>query len=384
MSKKLLLIVNEDRFFLSHRRRIAEKAAQNGWDVTIVTKDTGLKREIEKLGHRYIELPINPTGMNPKDELTLLKFLTKLLKDNPDAIIHLVGLKNMLWGGIASRIAGSKGVLFAVSGLGTLFGENKSLIISKSIQSFLKIGMRRKNVAVIFQNHDDERLFLKNKIADKCFRFFIKGSGVDLKKYRPQELERKGPLKIIFTARMLREKGVEDLVAAAEILRSEYEGKIEFLLCGDLSSNPNALTKEEMEEMTDGRYIKWLGHRNDIPELLASSDIMCFPSFYREGVPKSLIEASACGLPLVTTDSVGCRDTVINKKNGYLVNPHSPGEIAKALRKLINNPEKRRKMGIKSREIAEREYDVEAVATKHLEIYNLLHIFNKSKKNEKK
>ena len=241
----------------------------------------------------------------------------------------------------------------------------------------LKVGMRRKNAAVIFQNHDDEKLFQTNGIANNCFRFFIKGSGVDLTKYSPGEFNNAFPLKIIFTGRMLKEKGVEDFVAAAEILRSEYEDKLQFLLCGDLSNNPNALTREEVESMADGKYIKWLGHRNDIPQLLAQSDIMCFPSFYREGVPKSLIEASACGLPLVTTDSVGCRDTVDNKKNGYIVNPHSPGEIANALRKIINNPQKRKKMGEKSRRIAVHDYNVEGVAAKHLEIYNLLYVFDK-------
>lgn len=375
--KKVIIVINEDSFFLSHRKRIAEKATQNGWDVTIVTKDTGHRQDIERMGYKYIELPINPTGMNIREELKTMEFLRRLFSKNKDSVIHLVGLKNMLWGGLASRLAKPKGVLYAVSGLGTLFGENKSHLVSSIIQYLLKVGMHRKNVAVIFQNHDDEKLFQDSGIANKCFRFFIKGSGVDLKKYIPSSDKDNDPLKIIFTARMLREKGVEDLVAAAEILRPECEGKIEFLLCGGLSANPNALTKEDMESMTDQSYIKWLGHRTDVPQLLAKSDIMCFPSFYREGVPKSLIEASACGLPLITTDSVGCRDTVINKKNGYIVNPHSPGELAKALRKLIYNPQKRKKMGDVSRQIAEKEYDVEAVAAKHLEIYNLLYVFNK-------
>lgn len=379
MKKKLLLIINEDRFFLSHRTHIALLAKEKGWDVTLVTKDTGRKKEIEDMGFKYLELPINPTGMNPKDEYKLLKFFIQLFKENPEAIIHLVGLKNMMWGGLAAKMIKTKGVLFAVSGLGTLFGEDKSEILSRAIQQVLKIGMNRKNAAVIFQNHDDEKLFMQNGIVKKCFRFFIKGSGVDLAKYVPDHANENEKLKIIFTARMLREKGVEDLVAAAEILRPEYEDRVEFLLCGDLSTNPTAMTREDLESLSDGSYIKWLGYREDIPELLAKSDIMCFPSFYREGVPKSLIEASACGLPIVTTDSVGCRDTVINKKNGFLVHAHSPGEIAKALRILINNPEKRRKMGIKSREIAEQEYDVNAVAKKHLEIYNLLNIYKESR-----
>lgn len=372
MTKKLLLIINEDRFFLSHRPQIAKLALSKNWDVTVVTKDTGKRRLIEEMGLKYLELPINPTGMNPADEFKTLRFLHSLLRNNKDAVVHLVGLKNMLWGGIAARLTRSKGVVFAVSGLGTLFGEKSSGFVSKMIQRLLKAGMKRKNVAVIFQNHDDEKLFKENGMIGKCHKFFIKGSGVDLREYSYSEPSDSSPLKIIFTARMLKEKGVEDLVAAAELLRSDYEGKIEFLLCGDLSSNPNALKIDDMKRLTDGSYIKWLGHRNDICRLLKESHIVCFPSYYREGVPKSLIEASAIGRPIVTTNSVGCRDTVVDGENGFIVPPHSPEEIAKALKKLIEDPALRERMGRKSREIAERDYDVNEVAAIHLNIYNLL------------
>lgn len=132
------------------------------------------------------------------------------------------------------------------------------------------------------------------------------------------------------------------------------------------------LEREEIESRTDGRYIKWLGHCDNVAERLARADIMCFPSYYREGVPKSLLEASAAGLPIVTTDSVGCRDTVEEGRNGFLVRPHSPRQIADALEKLINDPALRQRMGQYSRQKAEREYDVETVARKHLSIYESL------------
>lgn len=375
MPKRLFLVINEDRFFLSHRTRIAEKASDDGWEVILVTKDTGKRHEIEAMGFKYLELPINPTGMNPADEFKTFRFLYSLFKKDRNAIVHLVGLKNMLWGGLAARMAKSKGVVFAVSGLGTLFGENGSGSMANAIQRVLKIGMSKKNVAVIFQNHDDEELFKKNNLLGASHLFFIKGSGVDLEEYNytePSEIE---PLKIIFTARMLKEKGVVDLVKAAEILRKEYEGKIEFWLCGDISSNPNAISANDLNKLCDGKYIKWLGHRDDVCQLLKESHIVCFPSYYREGVPKSLIEASAIGRPIVTTDSVGCRDTVENGVNGFIVKPHSPEEIASALKKLIDNPELRKNMGLKSWEKAEREYDVNEVASTHLRIYNLLNQF---------
>jgi glycosyltransferase involved in cell wall biosynthesis len=370
--KKLLLVINEDRFFLSHRTRVAENAKKNGWDVTLVTKDTGKRDVIEKMGFRFLELPVNPTGMNPREEMKTLKFLYKLYKENPDAVIHQVGLKNMLWGGLASRLTKTKGVVYAVSGLGTLFGESKRGLVSRTICRFLKFAMNKNKVTVIFQNHDDEDLFIKYKLVKKQKIVFIKGSGVDLDEYGFTPAPDNSVIKIIFTARMLREKGVIDLVEAAEILRPEYEGRITFLLCGGLSANPSALKKEEIEALADGKYIQWLGHCNNVADLLKESDIMCFPSYYREGVPRSLIEASSIGRPIVTTDSVGCRDTVVDGVNGFIVPKHSPEKIAEALKKLIDDKTLRERMGKESRKIAEKDYDVNRVADIHLKIYECL------------
>lgn len=370
--KELLLVINEDRFFLSHRVRVAEEAARNGWDVILVTKDTGCKGKITDMGFKFIDLPVNPTGMKLSDERKTLKFLYRLYKKHPDAIIHHVGLKNMLWGGIASRFTRTRGVVYAVSGLGTLFGENRSAMVTRILLKALKFAMNKRNVAIIFQNHDDEAMFIENGVVKPEKINFIKGSGVDLDEYRFSEIPLSEPLIIIFTARMLKEKGLEDVVAAAELMRSEYEGKIEFWLCGGLSDNPSAIKEDELNALVDGKYIKWLGHREDVPELLKKSAVICYPSYYREGVPKSLIEASAVGRPIVTTDSVGCRDTVEDGVNGFLVAPHNPAQIAEKLRKLIDDPGLMKKMGKASREIAERDYDVNAVARRHIEIYEKL------------
>lgn len=370
--KELILVINEDRFFLSHRTRIAVNAARHGWNVTLVTKDTGCRAEIEKMGFNYIELPINPTGMNLMDEFKTFRFLHKLYRKHPDAIIHHVGLKNMLWGGIASRLTNTRGVVYAISGLGTLFGEQNYGKLSFAIQKMLKFAMKKENIIAIFQNHDDEELFVNNKLVDSSKIYYIKGSGVDMTEYGFTPLPSSEPLVIIFTARMLKEKGVLDLIEAAELLRQDYEGKIEFWLCGGLSDNPSGVKEDEIRSKIDGSYIKWLGHRTDIRELLMQSSIMCFPSYYREGVPKSLIEASAIGRPIVTTDSVGCRDTVEVGRNGMIVSPHSPEQLAQSLRYLIDNPELREKMGVESRKIAERDYDVNDVASRHLEIYDKL------------
>ncbi len=179
-------------------------------------------------------------------------------------------------------------------------------------------------------------------------------------------------LHIIFTARMVREKGTLVLADAAELLRDDYHDKIDFWLCGRLSTTPNSLTEIELRSRCDGSYIQWLGFRTDIIDLLRRASIVAFPSWYREGVPRSLIEACAIGRPIVTTDSIGCRDTVVDGFNGYLVPVRDSVALADKLRILIDNPDMRRQMGANSRIIAERDFSIETVVNKHLEIYRRL------------
>lgn len=183
MQNKLFLIVNEDRFFLSHRKDIAMSAKRQGYDVSIVCKDTGQKQEILALGLKVIDLPINPTGENIFEELKTFNFLYKLYKKEKPAIVHHVGLKNILWGGLAAKFTKVHGVVNAVSGLGTLFTGNKLTLKTDTILRILRFSNYRRNIITIFQNHEDESLFFKYKIANKENSVFIKGSGIDLTEY---------------------------------------------------------------------------------------------------------------------------------------------------------------------------------------------------------
>jgi glycosyltransferase involved in cell wall biosynthesis len=144
------------------------------------------------------------------------------------------------------------------------------------------------------------------------------------------------------------------------------------MLCGDIDNNPQSLSKVELESITDGEYIKWLGHRTDVRELLEQSHIFAFPSYYREGLPKSLIEACAVGRPIVTTDSIGCRDCVIDGYNGFLIPVKDSITLAEKLEILINDKKLRVNMGLNSRKLAEKDFSINNVIQKHLVIYNKL------------
>lgn len=367
---KLLMIVNEDRFFLSHRKDIAVAAQKAGWEVTIVCKDTGQRKDIEALGLKMIDLPINPTGTNILQEIKTCKFLYTFYKKNRDAVVHHVGLKNILWGGLAARLAKVRGVVNAVSGLGVIFSGEKMGVMARGILEILKFSHRRKGVKVIFQNQEDKNLFLGHKIVNENQCEFIKGSGVDLNVFNYVPEQESDKLKVVFSARMVKEKGIIELIEAAEKLRKDYENKLEFWLCGRLADNADAISKEDLEGLCDGKYIQWLDFQKDMKGVLERSHIMAFPSYYREGVPKSLIDACAVGRPIVTTNSIGCKDVVDDGVNGFLVPIKDSQALAEKLRILIEDKSLRERMGKAAREKAEREFSLGIVVNRHLEIYS--------------
>ena len=371
MKKKLFIVVNQDWFFLSHRLPIGMAAKEAGYDVTIVSEDTGVSDKIREAGLKTINLPINKAGTNIKDEIKTFFFLYKLFRREKPDIVHLVGLKTMLWGSLACRLAGVKAMVSAVCGLGVLFDEEHAhSFMTRSILKVLRLTHKKKRLAVIFQNNDDKAIFLNAKIMKEEQCAFTNGSGINLQNYDYTPEPTDGLIKIIFTARMVEDKGTLVLIDAAKKLESEYKGKVQFLLCGGLDTNPNGITKEMLESRCDGEYIQWLGHRKDVLELLKQSHIMAFPSWYREGLPKSVIEAEAIGRPVVTTDSVGCRDTVVDGKNGYMIPIKDSDALAMALKKLIDNPELRQTMGKNAREFAVKRFDIKDVVKVHMDVYD--------------
>ena len=369
---KLFIIVNVDWFFLSHRLPVAMAAQKAGWDVTVVTADTGKLKDISAKGLKVIDLPMSRSGMNILQEFGTLRFLLMLYKREKPDVVHHVGMKTILWGTLAAKFAKVKGVVNAVSGLGGFFAEDNKSMLAKVMPKVLRYSHHGHNLLVIFQNHEDEAMYVKKDIISKGQARYIKGSGVDLNEfcYTPEPASEK--VNVILTARMIVEKGVFLLTEAAERLRRECEDKTEFWLVGGLDDHPGAITKEQLDAACDDNYIKWLGYRTDVKELLQQSHIVAFPSYYMEGLPKSLIEATAIGRPIITTKSIGCKDTVDDGVNGFLIAPKEVEPLVEKLRILIDDAVLRQKMGKASREKAEREFSLDVVIEKHLSIYQEL------------
>lgn len=373
-NKTLLIIVNEDQYFVSHRMKVGEGAVAEGWRVIVAAAPkSGCEEEIRSKGMEFYPLPIDGDGIGLKTQWGTLIRLISLMKQHRDAVAHFVGMKMLLVGNVAKRLARHRGgVVNAVCGMGHMF-RDPDRFMPRLLLLLLRMVWQRNNIVTIVQNHDDEALLKQRKVIRDSEVEYIKGSGVILDNYysgkRPV-LTPEGKIRVIFTGRLLRSKGVADFISAAEILRPKWENKAEFLICGGVSTNADSMTPEEMERATDGTYLIWAGNRRDVAILLSESRIMAFPGYYREGVPLSLIEASAAGLPIVTCNSVGCRDTIDG--NGIMVEPRHPEQVAEAIERLLNNPDECERMGLRSRELAERDYDIRKVVEKHLSIYNSL------------
>lgn len=370
---KLFIIVNVDTFFLSHRKDIALRAKKVGYDVTVIAKDTGKGDYIKSIGLRFINLPINKAGTNLKEELKTFRFLLNLYRREKPDIVHHVGLKVVLWGGLAAKLLKVNGVVNAISGLGILFSdERKDSFMTKQIIRLYRFSHHRNKLIDIFQNNEDKALFLSNRILTDSQCAMTNGSGVNLNEFNFTEEPESPPIKVIFTARMVEDKGVLILIEAAKLLEKQYKNKVEFLLCGGLDSNPEGIKESTLRHLCDGKYIKWLGLRNDVLQLLKDSHIVAFPSWYREGIPRSLIEATAIGRPIVTTRSIGCKETVTDGYNGFLIPIKDSKTLAEKLKLLIEDGELRKKLGINSRKVAEEKFSIEDVIQTHLSIYKQL------------
>lgn len=373
MKNKLLFVVNVDWFFISHRLIIAEEAMKKGFEVLVACEDTGRSHEIINKGIGFINLPFSRSGTNPLSELsTLIKFYKIYNEIKPD-IVHHITLKPVIYGTLISRLFKVKGIVNAVSGLGYNFTADRKGLVQKIMIRLLRIGFKRNNLTIIFQNDDDKKAFYDlGIISDSNFILKIKGSGADLVKFLHSPLPSFNMIKILFPARMLWDKGVKELRIASEILKEKYEDRIQILLSGMTDDgNKAGVPPSFLEDWQDGKFVKWIGYQKDMVKVYQDSHIVVLPS-YREGMPKTLIEACAIGRALVTTDAVGCKECVDEGINGLKVPIYSTDKLAEAIEKLILNQELIQKMGQNSRKKAEKEFNVLGVIDKHLDIYRSL------------
>ena len=367
---KILYIVNEPWFFLSHRLPIALAAQEQGYTIHVATRDGAAVQEIIGNGFIHHELSLSRNGSSVLSELTSLLDIWKLINKVKPDVLHLVTIKPVLYGGIASRFTSVKNVVAAVSGLGTLFlAEGAKAEVKRKVGIGLyRLALRSNNTTVILQNPDDKQLLINLKAIKAEQTILIRGSGIDLSTFQafPENLT-DTPV-VTFAARLLFDKGLAEYVDAIKLLNKK--GVIaHYQIVGDLDlGNNTSATEQNIEEWKCIPNLVVLGYQKDMSTVFRSSNIVVLPS-YREGLPKVLIEAAACGRSVITTDVPGCRDAIEANKTGLLVPVKSSNALADAIEKLIKDSKLRVEMGIAGRQLAEREFAIEKVIEQHLSIY---------------
>lgn len=356
---------NTSWYLYNFRKNTILSLLSEGYQVIAIAPQDEYSNKLEELGARFIHIDIDQGGTNPVNDLkTLFGFKRIFSQNNIDVVLNFTP-KNNIYGTIAAAMHGVK-VINNVAGLGVLF-INES--ITSKIARFLYKFSQRYADKIFFQNEEDRTLFLDNHMARKEKMDRLPGSGADLSRFTLSPSADDGVTRFLLIARMLYDKGVGHYVEAARALKSQYGERVEFQLLGFIGvNNPTAITGVEMQAWVDEGIVNYLGVSDRVEQDIAKVDCMVLPSFYREGVPKSLLEAGAMGKPIVTTDNVGCRETVDVGVNGYLCELRSTKSLIEKLELMIQmTHEQRLEMGRQSRLKIEREFDEQIVINKYLD-----------------
>jgi glycosyltransferase involved in cell wall biosynthesis len=367
---RLLFVINDLAFLVSHRLPVARAALEAGYEVHIAApEDLAYERSLARAGFHLHRSRMHRHRVNPLSEARNVWEIYRTYRNLKPDIAHLVTIKPVLYGGIAARLAQVPSVVSAISGLGYVFvGKNlKSRIIGLLAKSLYRFALGHRVQKVIFQNDDDRATIQALGVNLSGKAEMIRGSGVDLNAFKPTP-EPDGPLTVLVPSRLLRDKGITEFVEAARILKDEGT-TARFALVGDApEGNPDSIPQQQLDAWKAEAAVEFWGFRSDMPDVFAQAHIVVLPS-YREGFPKALIEAAACGRAVVTTDTPGCRDAIVEGKTGRLVPVRDGPALAAAMRGLIDDGDTRRNMGIAGRDLAERKFSIEHVTHRHLEIY---------------
>jgi glycosyltransferase involved in cell wall biosynthesis len=370
---KILLFANTDWYLYNFRRSLAGALREAGHDVLLVSPPGPYGEKLRSLGFRWEPAPMQRESLNPIRELALLIWLWRLARAEEPDLVHGFTIKCAIYGAAIARLTGTARVS-AVAGMGYVFisNEAKARLLRPFVRLLLRLVLSGQRARLILQNPDDVEFFNRARLVPLEQIRLIAGSGVDCGRFLPPSEPASdnddAPRKIVLAARMLWDKGIGEFVEAARILHNEKRS-LRFCLAGDPDpGNPAAIPEQKLRDWKSEGSIEWLGHVDDMPQLLANADIVVLPS-YREGLPKSLIEAAACARPLIATDVPGCREVITDGVDGLLVPARDAAALARAIARLLDDPELARKLGAAAHEKALAEFDERRVIERTLAVY---------------
>lgn len=366
----LLFIVTEDWYFVSHRLDLARAAAEAGYAVHVACRAGDAAQIIRDADIIVHPLSWRRSDKGPRSLLGAREIYRLLRRLKPD-IVHNVALKPIVLASLASRLAGIKRVVNAVAGLGYAFTASspRARVVRWLVVSAMRLGADRPGATYLFQNSDDKVALRQAGAIRHADTVVIRGAGIDVDAYQPAPEPAEGPFTITVVSRMLAIKGIADVVAASKMLSERGFDHRLLLVGGPDADNASSISREQLEEWAKEPCIDWLGARDDIPAIWAQSHLAILASHGGEGLPKSLLEAAACGRAMIATDVPGNREVAIAGENALLVPPRDPAAIAQAVRALATDSHTRRAYAIKSRVIAETEFSAKKVCANILALY---------------
>lgn len=373
---KVVLFANTDWYLYNFRRSLALALQAQGYELLLISPPGPYGEKLRALGLRWEPVPMDRRSLNPLREARLLWWLLALFRKERPALVHGFTIKCAVYGSLAARLARVPARVNAVAGMGYVFTSNdtKARLLRPLVRALMHAALEGRNARLILQNPDDVALFERAGLVDRARIRLIPGSGVDCSRFTASGVvrDRARRLRVLLAARLLWDKGVAEFVAAARRLRGEGRA-IQFLLAGDPDpGNPAAVPEADARAWQAEGVIEWLGHVDDMPALLASVDMVVLPSYYGEGLPKTLIEAAACGLPLVTTDVPGCREVVTDGVDGLRVPPRDAQALAQAIARLHDDPALGARLGAAARVKALAQFDERIVIADTLAVYREL------------
>ena len=368
MKKIICFVYNTSQYLYKFRLMLMLDLINQGFHVVALAPEDRYSNNIIDAGIDYYPIKIT-NKYNPIADLSIVFHLYRLYKKLGPVIIHHYTIKPVLYGTLAGRLAGIPCIINSITGLGYSFSS--ASIKRFLICTFYYITHKSKNVHVIFQNPDDKIFFLERNLINATQANLIVSSGIDLNFFNYKShlnIRNSKNCTFLFLSRLLYEKGIKELVFAIEELYRR-NNKVRLIIAGEVEkNNPRSVNMGWLEEKDKSPAISWVGYVDDVLDLLLNVDVMVLPSYYREGVPHSLIEALSVGLPIITTDMPGCRMVVKNQYNGFMIPPRDVGELLNAMELLSKDRELRKKMGNKSLKIA-KYFDIKKINNQTIALY---------------
>jgi glycosyltransferase involved in cell wall biosynthesis len=366
-----LMILNDLDWFWSHRLPLAHAIQAKGWTLHLATARAPQDPEIIQKNIIPHDIAAHGHSLNPLSHIKIVWGIAQVIRRVKPDILHAITLRHALYAGLAARLSPSCPVVFTIAGLGTLFTHDdlRSRLLRAMVLPVLKLAFARQDARIIFQNPDDQRAFLNLKIVRPEQTAIIRGSGVDITAFAFTPEPSLTPPRILFPSRLLKEKGIFDFVAAAQIIKQKGIAAV-FQMAGSVyPGNPHSVSNTDIDGWVKDGIIEYLGNCRDMPRVISDSTLVVLPSYYGEGVPKVLLEAGAIGRPVITCDMPGCREAVRDGYNGLLVSPKNPEVLAQAIETLLSDSETRARMGKAGREHVESDFTAEIVTKKTLKVY---------------